>query len=839
MFPHLKEELSMRRVTFMSLLAIFIIIVLSASSYGVRAADDGASDVKTLRDILWVWGNPEMGTEGPHTVASYAQASPKERAALLGARNIILAGTGVPLDYNKAEQITEAAASAKRLIWEILPDDFVKDYPPTSAFDFSGRMEVIFKLADKYPQLEAVLIDDMSTVAVERGLKPQHMHTIREKLRAKNSRLEIWGAVYAMNLNDAHLPELMKDLDVILLCEWHGNKLKDLEASVRLAKQKFPDKRIVLGTYMYDYGPGRRMPVELLDHQYAVALKLAEEGLIEGIEFTSIDNDAEAVQRTTDWIAGVTDHRIGSSGSTQLKIGDGNQWRFSGAAWKESDGVIQPPDERHLHSRAFHLGQSYGDFTVEFEYNPNYREQGFGGAGLILRAQDSNHFYSVYFPWGSQALRAKNFWASIVKVDGNGYLRSLKSEWVPGVPSETDRWYKVRVLAHGPQIEVWVDGRRAVSARDDSFRGGAVGLMGYGWYSFRNVKITGQQAPLAPWPDKIDVPTHSFTVGLNSKSSQSACIAPNGDVLLAAGSQLVRSKDRGRTWSAPETLPDFLGGIGDLASCMFRAKDGRLLVQGFRGHETREGNNPPQILLSESTDNGTTWSTQVIANVESGWPERPNKLYPCGAVVQTDDSTMIRFMLGSLLKEGEAGSVVTWGELARIKAFAIRSTDAGKNWSKPIEIDQPAWSGQPRGSIPGSQDLTEVTGAAIGNQIIALVRPVYSPYMWQCSSTDAGASWDSAARTTFPGYGGPCMIRTQNGTLVCGKRMPHYSLNLSSDGGLNWDDSTIIDYPVWAMGSMVEVEPNVVLCTYMNWDQTEPLLAQLVRVHPDHVEPIK
>lgn len=525
--------------------------------------------------------------------------------------------------------------------------------------------------------------------------------------------------------------------------------------------------------------------------------------------------------------------------TTQLTLGNGGPWRFSGEAWStDGKGVITPPDHRNLQSRAFFIDQGYGDFTAEFEYNPSYQEGGTGGAGLILRAQDPNHFYAVYLPWGAQAMRAKNYWASIVKVSGDGYLRSLKTALVPGVPSEVDRWYKVKVVVKGPTIDVWIDGRKAVSATDDSHASGAVGLIGYGWYSFRDVKIIGKPGVISAWPEKSNIPTHSFEVGLTSQQSQSACVAPNGDVLLASGSKMLRSKDHGRTWGAPESLPDSLGSVADLGSCMFRAKDGRLLVQVFRNNLNRQNAAPPEILLSESTDNGATWSEPVACQVQSGWPDRPD-VNPCGAVVQTDDGTLIRFFYCRVKALEAQRHVATWGENIGAKAFAIRSADGGKTWSKPIELDRPTWPGiGGRGVLRGSLDCTESTGVAIGNKITALVRPIYSPYMWQCWSDDGGANWDAAVRTTFPGYGGPWVIRTQNGTLVCGHRIPHFSVNLSSDGGLNWDEGTVIDFPSWANGTAVEVEPNVLLCAYMNYDQSKPLLVQLVRVHPDRVEPV-
>jgi hypothetical protein len=144
----------------------------------------------------------------------------------------------------------------------------------------------------------------------------------------------------------------------------------------------------------------------------------------------------------------------------------------------------------------------------------------------------------------------------------------------------------------------------------------------------------------------------------------------------------------------------------------------------------------------------------------------------------------------------------------------------------------------PRGKVEGSLDLTETTAVAIGNTVTALIRPIYSPYMWQCWSYDSGATWDSAVRATFPGYA-QAMLRTASGDILCSHRYPQHSLNISRDNGLNWDVGTIIDYPAWAMGCLVEVEPDVVLCTYMNYDRHRPLLAQLIRITLEGPKPIK
>lgn len=527
----------------------------------------------------------------------------------------------------------------------------------------------------------------------------------------------------------------------------------------------------------------------------------------------------------------------GEGPPTELKIADGAKWDFLTGPWTEDDsGVIRPPDKRNLHSRAFYTADDYADLTAEFEFNGSYRETGTGAAALIFRAQDANHFYMVYFPWGGQQLRAKHFWAQVMKVEGDGYLRSIKSAWVPGVPSETEIWYKVRMEVKGSTIRVWVNGRFALEVTDDTFKRGAVGLAGYGWYFFRNIKISGKKSPLENWDTAQTIPVHHFTVGLPSGNMPSGCVAPNGDVLLAAGNQLVRSTDKGRTWGKPETLPEKLGTVTDYGNTMFCTSKGRLITQLWRNRKATE-KPMPEVLISESADNGRTWSDPAPSKVAEGWPELPAALTCYGPLVETADGTLLRFLLGGAREETKFTDVRTWGA-THCKAYAIRSTDAGKSWSAAIELDRTIWYGiTTRGFCPGSLDFTEPTGVAIGNKVAVLIRPIYSPMMWQCWSDDAGANWDAASRATFPGYA-QSMIRTQSGAIVCAHRYPQYSVNISIDDGLNWDAGTVIDYPAWAMGCIVEVEPDVLLCTYMGADRSKPLLAQLLRVTPKGIKPI-
>jgi len=824
--------------------AVLRVVVLGATILGVLGPDafaEEAGEVPTIRDLLWVWGNPEMAEPGPHTLATFAEASPAERAKLLDVPNIAMAGLGLPRDEAEALALTAEVAHAPRLIWEIGCDD-ENDGPP---FEYAQTVARVAKIAQSYPQVEGVLLDDMSSVKISRGFKPEHVAGLRALLHKQCPQIKVWGVLYTMNYDIPDIDDYIRELDGINLWVWHATDLGKIEESVAYLEQRFPEKPIILGLYLFDYGNGKPMTPEQFDQQCAIALKLAHANRIEGMVFLTINNDPVIVERAAQWVRRVGAQKVGSpeeiaekvdpASSNTLKLDD--QWQFSGDSWtQDEEGVIRPPDKRNLHSRAVSTVQTYADVEIEFEFNGDYRETGTGSAGILLRSRDLNHGYLVYFPWGGQQLRAKHFWAAVGEFDGDAYLRHLVADWVPGVPSETDRWYHVRVMAKGPSIDVWVDGRRAAHAEDASYESGYLGLAGYGWYRFRNIRVSGTPIEGPPWNAEATIPSHAFTIGLSSAEMPSACIAPNGDVLVAANNLLVRSKDKGRTWQEPETLPEFLGKITDYGSTIFTTSDGRLMAMLYRP-QSETGNPVPDILISESTDNGATWSDPAPSAVAEGWPRQPKSLTAYGPVTENKDGVLMRFLLGGAGDEGATFTDVrTWGA-THCKAYVIRSADSGATWSAPIELDQPSWTNAARGTIPGSLDFTEPTGVVMGDTVTALIRPIYSPYMWQCWSYDGGASWDAAVRATFPGYA-QSMARTASGAIVCAHRYPHYAVNVSRDDGLHWDAGTVIDYPVWAMGTITEVEPDVLLCTYMNAERSMPLLAQLVRVLPDRIEPV-
>lgn len=298
----------MRRPSVRCLFLLGAILVIGASFSCHTAMASERSKPIVVRDMMWAWGNPEMTTPGDHTVSTFAQASPIERARLLGVPNVVMAGRGLPDDPRQAERLTKEASGASRLVWEIEADDV----PASGAgeFVYAKRIAQVRKLADRYPRIEGVLLDDMSSVGIDKGFKPQHIRHVRDLLAGKQRSVRVWGVVYTMNFNRPNIDDYIKELDVINLWTWHAKDVVNLESNVSHLKRRFPPKPIVVGLYLYDYGGGRRMPLDLLHQQCETALKLAHAGRVEGIVFLTINNDPDTVGWTADWIKRVGGQKL-------------------------------------------------------------------------------------------------------------------------------------------------------------------------------------------------------------------------------------------------------------------------------------------------------------------------------------------------------------------------------------------------------------------------------------------------------------------------------------------------------------------------------------------------
>ncbi|MGW4021968.1 glycosyl hydrolase family 98 C-terminal domain-containing protein [Streptomyces sp. NPDC005009] len=117
------------------------------------------------------------------------------------------------------------------------------------------------------------------------------------------------------------------------------------------------------------------------------------------------------------------------------------------------------------------------------------------GAGLLLRVQDDDNMYRVRLDARHDRVtfdrRVKGHWKTVAKAKSPAGL-------------DTGAWHVVQVTARGDLFTVTVDGKQALTTRDDTFTGGGVGyyLPGSTTASFDDARVaalpdTGAAGPVA------------------------------------------------------------------------------------------------------------------------------------------------------------------------------------------------------------------------------------------------------------------------------------------------------------------------------------------------------
>lgn len=287
-------------------------------------ASEDATNRTTVRDRVWVWTNSEIPSAEDRMLSRFAQASPSQRARLLEIPNVVLGGFGMPNDMDAARAITREATDAERLVWKIAVDGELvtsgkQGKSPYAWYD--QRMEQVRTLADEFPKIRGVIIDDLSTVGLKGGIQAEHIHHLRSLLPVPNDRIRIWGELYTKSLNDFilrpggndyGLTDAVRALDVIVLTEWNAAELSQLAQNVAQCREVFPDHDLMMNIVLYDFDGHRRLPIRLLKYQCETSLQMLHAGTIQGIVITATINDPQAIGFTTDWLGSVRDQELAS-----------------------------------------------------------------------------------------------------------------------------------------------------------------------------------------------------------------------------------------------------------------------------------------------------------------------------------------------------------------------------------------------------------------------------------------------------------------------------------------------------------------------------------------------
>jgi hypothetical protein len=262
----------------------------------------------------------------------------------------------------------------------------------------------------------------------------------------------------------------------------------------------------------------------------------------------------------------------------------------------------------------------------------------------------------------------------------------------------------------------------------------------------------------------------------------------------------VFSSDEGRTWSEPIVVYD--GPDDDRDPSVVQLDDGRILCNFFSLQPDGTGGYEGLgSWLVESKDGGASWAA----------PRQIAEDYYCSAPIRPLSNGMVILGLYRADNEDANGAV-------------ILSSDAGKTWSAPIDIDN---GGQ---RLDAETDIIRLTG----DRLYAVQRAETQSMRWSIS-TDGGRSWSVSEAIGFPGHC-PNLHRAPEGIVLLAHRVPQTSLHYSVDNCETWSANVLVDDVGGAYPSMVTLNDGSVLIVYYEEGDGSNIRARKFRATRDGIE---
>ena len=256
----------------------------------------------TLRDRLWMWGHDAGSTNGLYNIPPGGKILPAEAIDYMGIPNVcMIRWRSMP--EPPFDEYIKQFAKTKRLAWSII-DGARQPYPE--------KKRMAFELADKLPNLVSVYLDDFfnGDAVPKKEESPANLtvagiKALKEELDARKRHLDLSMVLYSNQLNPA-IARHIHYCDVVSFWTWKATDLINLERNFETYRKIIPDKRTLLGIYMWDFGNSKPITMDLMKHQCRLALQWFEEGKIEGMIFHCTplcDMKLEAVEWAKRWIA--------------------------------------------------------------------------------------------------------------------------------------------------------------------------------------------------------------------------------------------------------------------------------------------------------------------------------------------------------------------------------------------------------------------------------------------------------------------------------------------------------------------------------------------------------
>ena len=303
-------------------------------------------------------------------------------------------------------------------------------------------------------------------------------------------------------------------------------------------------------------------------------------------------------------------------------------------------------------------------------------------------------------------------------------------------------------------------------------------------------------------------------------------LLPNGELIVIAragaphavthgGSrlQLVRSGDRGKTWSEPvwvaASRPD-----QDLRDgWLTQLKDGTLIL-GFHIYGFNSQNLPDMdhvnLYLTHSRDEGVTWDVPSQVDIS---PYTWGNTH--GRIVELPSGTLLMHVTAAYTHAPGWANIFRPIQEREYQSYVFRSRDGGKTWGDR--------------SLISNGNETSLLGLASG-KVLAAVRGPNAVSIHQ--SVDEGRTWRNLGVATESGELPGSLLLLKDGRILLSygdRRAPFFGVQavLSRDEGQTWDRDSrfqlVWDAPNWDCGypTSIQLPDGRILTVYYQVDDLD------------------
>ncbi len=265
-----------------------------------------------LRDTLWIWGQ-DPGTHhqtgnNVWRLPGVNRLTPEEGCRALGIPNccrVVMGGVPVPPFDREAEKLD----GLRRVVWSLIGDG------GSSRNNDDTDLEEVLRIAALHPNVTGGIMDDFMNPVRMKIFTPERLAGFRERLHTAlpGRPLDLWTVLYTHELTGAAVPYLAQ-VDRVSLWTWHGRDLEQLPENMRRLRALVgPDKSVLCGCYLWDYGDSRPLTADRMRFQLETCLAWLRTRQIDGVIFCSnciADLGLETAEMTRAWIEAHGDEEI-------------------------------------------------------------------------------------------------------------------------------------------------------------------------------------------------------------------------------------------------------------------------------------------------------------------------------------------------------------------------------------------------------------------------------------------------------------------------------------------------------------------------------------------------